>query len=411
MKKKWAFIVHTIFIWSMYVLMFYVTSFSIDATSELPFSAILIGFIAASFSIAATNGGIGSYPLAVYAAFSIFNVAQAPSLAFGWIMWTSQTLMIIILGGLSLISLPIITKFTQSHRPNNLQIPFFFSYLLNLGFKPITNLMKRLTLFAMFCTTILWAQTQYELIETETLGNRELKIQLPRDYEENQETYYPLILTLDGDYLFEVVGGNTDYVAYWGDMPEAIVVGVNQNKTRADDLFVSDNTFFPINSGAQFFEFISDELIPFFEDNYRVNDFKVAVGHGESANYIQFFAFKNKPVFQAYIALSPSLSPYMTDNLTAFLSDIKTPLFFYTATATEDFRDNRKEILELNTKIEAIESEHLFYAFDNFRRRQSLYLANRAIPKPCNMFLVYQPISRAEYKNNILPLETSPSIT
>lgn len=110
MKKKWAFIVHTIFIWSMYVLMFYVTSFSIDATSELPFSAILIGFIAASFSIAATNGGIGSYPLAVYAAFSIFNVAQAPSLAFGWIMWTSQTLMIIILGGLSLISLPIYNK-------------------------------------------------------------------------------------------------------------------------------------------------------------------------------------------------------------------------------------------------------------------------------------------------------------
>ena len=52
--------------------------------------------------------------------------------------------------------------------------------------------MKRLTLFAMFCTTILWAQTQYELIETETLGNRELKIQLPRNYEENQETYYPL---------------------------------------------------------------------------------------------------------------------------------------------------------------------------------------------------------------------------
>ena len=110
MKKKWAFIAHTIFIWSMYVLMFYVTSFSIDATSELPFSAILIGFIAASFSIAATNGGIGSYPLAVYAAFSIFNVAQAPSLAFGWIMWTSQTLMIIILGGLSLISLPIYNK-------------------------------------------------------------------------------------------------------------------------------------------------------------------------------------------------------------------------------------------------------------------------------------------------------------
>ena len=59
MKKKWAFIFHTLFIWGMYVLMFYVTSFSLEETSNIPFAAILIGFIAASFSIAATNGGIG----------------------------------------------------------------------------------------------------------------------------------------------------------------------------------------------------------------------------------------------------------------------------------------------------------------------------------------------------------------
>ena len=65
--------------------------------------------------------------------------------------------------------------------------------------------MKRLTIFAMFCTTISLAQTQYELIETGTLGDRELKVQLPRNYEENSEMFYPLILTLDGDYLFEVV--------------------------------------------------------------------------------------------------------------------------------------------------------------------------------------------------------------
>ena len=62
--------------------------------------------------------------------------------------------------------------------------------------------MKRLTLFILFCTVILSAQTQYELLDTQSLGERELKIQLPRNYEENTETFYPLILTLDGDYLF-----------------------------------------------------------------------------------------------------------------------------------------------------------------------------------------------------------------
>ena len=110
MKKKWAFIFHTLFIWGMYVLMFYVTSFSIEETRDIPFAAILIGFISASFSIAATSGGIGAYPLAVYLGFSVFGIAEEPSIAFGWIMWASQTLMIIICGGLSLILLPIYNR-------------------------------------------------------------------------------------------------------------------------------------------------------------------------------------------------------------------------------------------------------------------------------------------------------------
>lgn len=110
MKKKWAFIFHTLFIWGMYLLMFYITSFAIEELDGISAGAILIGFISASFSIAATNGGIGSYPLAIYAAFSIFGIPEEPSIAFGWIMWASQTLMIIIFGGLSLIYLPIFNR-------------------------------------------------------------------------------------------------------------------------------------------------------------------------------------------------------------------------------------------------------------------------------------------------------------
>lgn len=110
MKKKWAFIAHTLFIWLMYVLMFYVTTHAIQGLESIPFGAILIGFILASFSIAATNGGIGSYPVAVFTAFSIFGITKEPSYAFGWIMWASQTAMIVLLGGLSLLYLPIYNR-------------------------------------------------------------------------------------------------------------------------------------------------------------------------------------------------------------------------------------------------------------------------------------------------------------
>ena len=109
MKNKWAFIFHTIFIWTMYVAMFWSTIPAIE-NLNVPFGGILIGFIAGGFSVAATNGGVGLYPLAVAGAFALFGVDQEPANAFGWIMWTAQTLMFIVLGGISFILLPIYNK-------------------------------------------------------------------------------------------------------------------------------------------------------------------------------------------------------------------------------------------------------------------------------------------------------------
>ncbi len=109
MKKKWAFIFHTIFIWAMYVAMFWATIPAIQGL-EVPVGGMLVGFIAGGFSIAATNGGIGSYPLAVMGAFLLFNVPESPSEAFGWIMWSAQTLMIVVFGGLAFLVLPLFNK-------------------------------------------------------------------------------------------------------------------------------------------------------------------------------------------------------------------------------------------------------------------------------------------------------------
>lgn len=109
MKKRWAFIFHTVFIWAMYVAMFWATIPAIEGL-QVPFGAVLIGFIAGGFSIAATNGGIGLYPVAVTGAFLLFGISEEPSKAFGWVMWTTQTAMIIIFGGLSFLLLPIYNK-------------------------------------------------------------------------------------------------------------------------------------------------------------------------------------------------------------------------------------------------------------------------------------------------------------
>ena len=109
MKKKWPFIFHTIFIWLMYILMYWATIPAIDGLS-VPIGGILVGFIAGGFSIAATNGGLGTYPVAVMGAFLLFGIPKELGTEFGWVMWTAQTAMIIIFGGLSFLLLPIFNK-------------------------------------------------------------------------------------------------------------------------------------------------------------------------------------------------------------------------------------------------------------------------------------------------------------
>ena len=110
MKKKWAFIFHTFFIWTMYVLMFYVTIFALPETSNLPFSAVIVGFVIGGLSMALTNGGLGTYPIFVASAITLYGVAENPALAFGWIMWTAQTLMVLVFGGLSFLIMPLYNK-------------------------------------------------------------------------------------------------------------------------------------------------------------------------------------------------------------------------------------------------------------------------------------------------------------
>ena len=66
MKKKWPFIFHTLFIWVMYIMMLYVAKFAIPETASLSMNAVLISFVIGTFSYAATNGGIGAYPIAIH---------------------------------------------------------------------------------------------------------------------------------------------------------------------------------------------------------------------------------------------------------------------------------------------------------------------------------------------------------
>jgi len=110
MEKRIPFVLHTIFIWLMYVLMFWATSKAFVELHEVAFYQCMISFTLAALSIMFSNGGIGIYPLAVEESLGWYGVQSTTGLAFGWVMWLSQTLMVVIFGGLSLFILPFINK-------------------------------------------------------------------------------------------------------------------------------------------------------------------------------------------------------------------------------------------------------------------------------------------------------------
>jgi uncharacterized protein (TIRG00374 family) len=110
MKKRNQFIFHSVFIWLMYVLMFYFTSKSFIGLNQVSFFELMISFTLAALSIMFSNGGIGIYPLAVEESLGWYGVQSTIGLAFGWVMWLSQTLMVVIFGGLSLFILPFINR-------------------------------------------------------------------------------------------------------------------------------------------------------------------------------------------------------------------------------------------------------------------------------------------------------------
>lgn len=110
MPNKGLFIGHTLFIWLMYLAMFYVIKWTVPETASLGMNAMLPAFVVGGLAISATNGGIGIYPFSVALVLAAFNISNESGLAFGWIMWTSQTLMIIIFGSLSFFVLPLVNR-------------------------------------------------------------------------------------------------------------------------------------------------------------------------------------------------------------------------------------------------------------------------------------------------------------
>jgi uncharacterized protein len=254
-----------------------------------------------------------------------------------------------------------------------------------------------------------FAQIKTVSLDSDKLqGKKELYVSLPPSYEKNPTRKYPLIILMDGDYLLNPVLGTLNYGSQWDDLPEAIIVAIRQGKNdqRSVDCGLDVVTGMPDGKSADFFDFISLELIPFIQHNYRTTNFKIIAGHDITAAFSNFFLYKEQSLFDAYICLSPELPVNMENELPEILASKKQSVFYYLSTADGDDKKMQARIKTLDAKIQASKNPNLNYKFENFIGASHYSLVLHSIPTALyQIFDVAQPISVLEYNTKIVTLK------
>lgn len=148
----------------------------------------------------------------------------------------------------------------------------------------------------------------------------EIRVALPADYETAPDKEYPIIVVLDGQWNFTLTSDIAGKLAYDGMIPEAITVGITwggegdiPDLLRFRDFLRPEIPFLPMSGGAALFlESLTQELVPYVENNYRVNDKRVLLGVSLGGLFTSYAMVEKPGYFDGYIAIAGS---YFADGL------------------------------------------------------------------------------------------------
>lgn len=155
------------------------------------------------------------------------------------------------------------------------------------------------------------ADTLYSKILNE---KRPLRIYVPESQsfgiytQKNNE--YPVLFLLDAEWHFLFTAGMIHQLSSINGntiCPEMIIVGID-NIDRARDFTPSFDPQFATSGGYdKFISFIEKELIPYINSAYRVKPYRILMGHSLGGLAVIKTLLQHKELFNAYIALDPSM--------------------------------------------------------------------------------------------------------
>jgi predicted alpha/beta superfamily hydrolase len=168
--------------------------------------------------------------------------------------------------------------------------------------------------------------------------NRAISIYLPEDYNYS-EVKYPVLYLLDGGAHLQHASAAADYLSTRGRIPDIIVVAVH-NIDRSRDFSPVHVDNIPTSGGAEkFLGFLSKELVPHLDENYRTAGFNILLGHSFGGTFIGYTLLAKPNLFDAYLAVSPYLM--YADNLVVNkavekLKPFKETKYFYMTVGNEE---------------------------------------------------------------------------
>ena len=139
--------------------------------------------------------------------------------------------------------------------------------------------------------------------------DRTVWLSLPESYGNGNQAY-PVLYMTDAETHFFHFSGIIDFQAQVNRIPEMIIVGLT-NIDRTHDLTPrpsADYAQTSVNAGGadDFITFISDELIPYIEKNYRTQPYRIHVGHSLGGLFVGHSFITDPNLFDAYVSISPT---------------------------------------------------------------------------------------------------------
>jgi predicted alpha/beta superfamily hydrolase len=138
----------------------------------------------------------------------------------------------------------------------------------------------------------------------------QIKIDLPESYFKSDSILFPVLYLTDADYLFGSATDMMEYLRWGGFMGEVIIVGIAYGSKGEGNMRSRDFSTNPDKDGIiganYFLAFMTNELFPFIEKEYRVNnDDKTLFGFSAGANFGTYVLFTKPEIFNRYIICSP----------------------------------------------------------------------------------------------------------